>query len=75
MLSTMEVFPEERLDCYLIDGKMYQVDTMFCVKPDCECTEAHLSVLEFDDDRKQAKEVGHARLPVDTMVPTRKSTS
>lgn len=70
LLSTMEVFPEERLDCYLLDGKMYQVDTLFCVTPDCECNDTRLSVLAFSDDRKQANEVGGAWLPIDTMMPT-----
>jgi hypothetical protein len=69
LLSTMEVFPEERLDCYLVDGKLYQVDTMFCVEPDCDCTDTRLSVLAFSDDRKQATEVGGAWLPVETMMP------
>jgi hypothetical protein len=69
LLSTMEVFPEERLDCYLLDGKMYQVDTLFCVTPNCECNDTRLSVLVFSDDRKQATEVGGATLPIDTMMP------
>jgi len=71
LLSTMEVFPEERLDCYLVDGKLYQVDTMFCVQPDCDCTDTRLSVLAFSDDRKEATEVGGAWLPVETMMPAR----
>ena len=69
MLSTMLAFPEERPDRYLVEGHLYQVDTMFCVDPDCDCTESRLSVLEISGDNKNLNEVGGARLPEETMVP------
>jgi hypothetical protein len=69
LLSTMLAFPEERFDCYVLDGKQYQVDTLFSVEPDRPCTEAVLSVLEWSEDRKRAEERGDARLPLETMMP------
>lgn len=69
LLSTMLAFPEERPDCYSIDGREYQADTMFCVSPGCTCTEARLAVLAFDDAGHSLEEIGTARLPPETMVP------
>ena len=69
LLSTMLVFPEARPDRYLVDDKVYQVDTLFCVVPDCICTEARLSVLAVSEDGKGLDEIGSARLPPETMVP------
>ena len=69
LLSTMLVFPEERFDRYLVDGKVYQVDTLFCVAPDCTCTEARFCVLAVSEDGKRLDEVGTARMPPETMVP------
>lgn len=69
LLSTILAFPEERFDCYVLDGTQYQVDMLFCVQPDCPCTEARLSVLELSEDRKSAVEKGSAWLPLETMMP------
>jgi hypothetical protein len=69
LLSTMLAFPEERPDRYLVDGKVYQVDTLFCVAPSCTCTEARLSVLAISEDGKSLNEVGSAQLPTETMIP------
>jgi hypothetical protein len=69
LLSTMIAFPEERPDRYLVDGKVYQVDTLFCVNPSCSCTEAHLSLLAFSEEEKRLSDVGIALLPPETMFP------
>ncbi len=69
LLSTMLAFPEERVDRYVLDGVEYQVDMLFCVQPDCDCTEARLSVLELSANRKEAVETGSAWLPLETMKP------
>ena len=69
LLSTMLVFPDERHDCYFVDGKTYQVDTMFCAVPTCNCTEARLSMLAVSEDGESLTEVGSAQLPPETMIP------
>ena len=69
LLSTMIAFPEERPDLYVVDGRLFQVDTLFCTTPACECTQARLSVLALSEDRRRAEEVGGAWLPPETMVP------
>ena len=69
LLPTMVAFPEERPDRYIVDGRQYMVDPMFCVEPGCTCTEARLSVLEFNEDENNLKEVASAQLPPETMMP------
>ncbi len=69
LLSTMLAIPEQRPDCYLVDDRLYQVDTSFCVTPECDCTDARLSVLSMSEDRKTRKELGGAWLPTKTMAP------
>lgn len=69
LLPTMLAFPDERPDRYLVDGKVYQVDPMFCVAPDCTCTETRLSVLAVAADNQGLREIGSAQLPPETMVP------
>jgi hypothetical protein len=69
LLSTMVAFPEERPDRYLVEGKVYQVDTLFCVNPSCSCTESHLTLYEFNEVERSLSDLGIARLPPETMIP------
>ncbi|MFH0901155.1 MAG: SEC-C metal-binding domain-containing protein [Pseudomonadota bacterium] len=69
LLSTMLVFPEDRPDCYLVDGKMFQADTLFCVEPKCACTDAHFDVFQVDDSTGSLREVCVARLSSKTTMP------
>lgn len=58
LLSTMLSFPEERVDRYVIEGELFQVDPMFCVKPSCDCTNMGFSVFKFDEERNALEEMG-----------------
>lgn len=69
LLPAMIAFPEWRPDRYEFEGVMYQVDSLFCVTPGCDCTEARLVVFTVSGDGKQLEEAGTARLSLETMIP------
>jgi hypothetical protein len=69
LLSKMLAFPEERFDRYVLDGEVFQVDTLFCVEPRCTCKTARLAVYSVGEDARCLREVGSAWLPFETMFP------
>jgi len=72
MLSFMETHPDERFDQYLVGGKKYQADILFCGVPACSCLDGRWCLFEVR--RKpgvtmELHEVGSARLLPDDMTP------
>jgi hypothetical protein len=67
LLSRLVAFPDRRFDRYVVDGKTYQMDTLFCVEIDCDCTEAGFVLFEVRD--RKLVEVASARVPAATMIP------
>lgn len=53
----------------MLDGSVYQADTMFCVDPDCPCTEGRLSMLAVSARGSELVEVASARLTLEAMTP------
>lgn len=73
LLPTFTVYPEGRPDRYVIGGKVYQADTMFCVEPGCDCTEARFGLLRVDAQPSGGEtlvDLGSAWLSPDSMIPT-----
>ncbi len=69
LLPAMIAYPEWRPDRYLVGDAVYQIDTLFCANPSCDCTESRLVVFKAHDDGKRLEDVGTARLPPETMIP------
>jgi hypothetical protein len=67
LLSRLVAWPDRRFDRYAVDGKTYQIDTLFCVEIDCVCADARFVLFEVRD--RNLIEVASARVPPATMIP------
>jgi hypothetical protein len=69
LLRTGLILPDQRHDHYWVEGVDYRVDTLFCVEPDCACTEARLAVFRCSQGGRHQHEVGSAVVEPETLVP------
>ncbi|MBI4509078.1 MAG: SEC-C domain-containing protein [Deltaproteobacteria bacterium] len=53
--------PEDRRDCYLHEGRVFETEDLYCANPSCPCDEATLYFTEIAD-RDRAVPVGHLRV-------------
>lgn len=61
MVVWEELFPEDRVDHFLLDDRIFFASEHYCRKPGCSCAEARLVFTEIKADGKY-RDVGSVRL-------------
>ncbi len=61
MVVWEEMFPEDRVDHFLLGGRVFFASEHYCRKPGCSCGEARLGFTEIEDGRKY-RDLGSVRV-------------